>query len=59
MASMADSVRYQASYGVVMLHILENVFGSQSSPVEMFLRGTVVYCAIFALLRLAGRRDIG
>ncbi|MBJ7264642.1 MAG: DUF421 domain-containing protein [Burkholderiaceae bacterium] len=25
----------------------------------MFLRGTVVYCAIFALLRLAGRRDIG
>ncbi|GAA5235842.1 DUF421 domain-containing protein [Verticiella sediminum] len=30
-----------------------------SSPLEMVLRGTVMYWAIFILLRLAGRRDLG
>ncbi|MEI2415620.1 YetF domain-containing protein [Orrella sp. JC864] len=37
----------------------QGIFGLQASPVEMFLRGSVAYCFIFVLLRLAGRRDIG
>ena len=39
--------------------IIQDVLGMQSHPAEMFLRGSVAYCAIFVLLRLAGRRDIG
>ena len=35
------------------------LFAMESHPVEMFVRGTVMYWFIFLLLRLAGRRDIG
>lgn len=42
-----------------MDQVLDNIFSLQSSPIEMFIRGTVVYCVLFVLLRLAGRRDLG
>jgi len=35
------------------------LFKVDSYPVEMFVRGTVMYWFIFLLLRVAGRRDIG
>lgn len=35
------------------------LFGLQAGPLEMFIRGTAIYLFMFALLRLAGRRDIG
>lgn len=35
------------------------LFAVESYPLEMFVRGTVMYWFIFVLLRLAGRRDLG
>lgn len=35
------------------------LFKVDGYPVEMFIRGTVMYWFIFVLLRVAGRRDIG
>lgn len=35
------------------------LFAVESYPLEMFVRGTVMYWFIFLLLRMAGRRDIG
>lgn len=35
------------------------VFEFSVSPLEIFIRGTIVYWFIFVLLRVAGRRDIG
>ncbi|MBU9365990.1 DUF421 domain-containing protein [Burkholderia multivorans] len=35
------------------------MFEFNVSPLEIFIRGTIVYWFIFALLRIAGRRDIG
>jgi len=36
-----------------------SLFGFSVSPIEIVLRGSVVYWVIFTLLRVAGRRDIG
>lgn len=36
-----------------------SLFELTMSPLEIFVRGTLVYWFIFILLRLAGRRDIG
>jgi len=36
-----------------------SLFQFSMSPVEIIVRGTVVYWFIFALLRVAGRRDLG
>ncbi|WP_345245886.1 DUF421 domain-containing protein [Pigmentiphaga soli] len=36
-----------------------DIFGIQTPPLEMIVRGTAMYWFLFALLRLAGRRDIG
>lgn len=41
------------------LSVWNEVFASQAGFLEMFLRGTAIYWALFALLRLAGRRDVG
>ncbi|HAP26906.1 MAG TPA: DUF421 domain-containing protein [Achromobacter sp.] len=35
------------------------MFSFSLSPLEIFIRGTIVYWFIFVLLRLAGRRDVG
>ena len=35
------------------------IFGLQAGFVEMMVRGSAIYWALFVLLRLAGRRDIG
>ncbi|MGV2909510.1 DUF421 domain-containing protein [Achromobacter sp. AGC25] len=35
------------------------MFTFSISPIEIFIRGSIVYWFIFALLRVAGRRDIG
>lgn len=35
------------------------VFFEGSDPLEMIVRGTVMYWVIFVMLRMAGRRDIG
>jgi len=35
------------------------LFTFSVSPLEIFIRGTIVYWFIFVLLRIAGRRDIG
>ncbi|WP_313622803.1 YetF domain-containing protein [Achromobacter sp.] len=35
------------------------MFTFSMSPLEIFIRGTIVYWFIFVLLRLAGRRDVG
>jgi len=37
----------------------DSIFGFSMSPLELFVRGTIIYWFIFALLRLAGRRDFG
>lgn len=36
-----------------------NMFTFSISPLEVFIRGTIVYWFIFVLLRIAGRRDVG
>lgn len=36
-----------------------SIFGLQAGFLEMIVRGTAIYWALFVLLRLAGRRDIG
>jgi len=38
---------------------LGRIFLPQAGLLEMLLRGTVIYWALFILLRLAGRRDVG
>lgn len=35
------------------------LFAPGSPPLEMFVRGTVIYAFIFVVLRMAGRRDTG
>ena len=35
------------------------MFTFSVAPLEIFIRGTIVYWFIFVLLRLAGRRDVG
>ncbi len=35
------------------------MFSFSVAPLEIFIRGTIVYWFIFVLLRLAGRRDFG
>lgn len=35
------------------------MFAFSISPLEIFIRGSIVYWFIFVLLRVAGRRDIG
>lgn len=35
------------------------MFTFSVSPIEIFVRGSIVYWFIFVLLRLAGRRDVG
>lgn len=37
----------------------ENIIKFSMSPIEIVIRGTLVYWFIFILLRLAGRRDVG
>lgn len=35
------------------------IFAPQAGVLEMAFRGTVIYWALFVLLRIAGRRDVG
>ncbi|MFQ1063442.1 DUF421 domain-containing protein [Bordetella trematum] len=39
--------------------LITDVFALQAGPAEMILRGTTIYWALFLLLRLSGRRDLG
>lgn len=38
---------------------LVQIFAMQAGLLEMVIRGTAIYWALFILLRLAGRRDVG
>jgi len=38
---------------------LAEIFALQAGFAEMFIRGTTMYWVLYALLRIAGRRDIG
>jgi uncharacterized membrane protein YcaP (DUF421 family) len=38
---------------------IQDILALDAGFVEMFTRGTVIYWALFLLLRLAGRRDVG
>ena len=35
------------------------IFAPQAGLLEMLIRGTAIYWALFLLLRVAGRRDVG